>query len=58
MRDTELDARRLAWVLEQRIIALAGHVDEPGSKPAIDYGGGLAPYGTEDTTGFAPGCVF
>jgi hypothetical protein len=55
---TEMDARRLQDMLERRILAIAGHVDEPGSKPAIDYGGGLAPPGTEDTTGFAPGAVF
>jgi hypothetical protein len=53
--DAELDARRLALLLEQRIIALAGHADEPGSKPAIDYRGGLAPPGTEDTTGVRSG---
>jgi hypothetical protein len=56
--DAELDARQLAQLLEQRILAIAGHIDEPGSRPAIDYRGGLAPYGTEDTTGFAPGAVF
>jgi hypothetical protein len=55
---TEMDARRLQDMLERRILAIAGHVNEPGSRPAIPVRDGLAPYGTEDTTGFAPGAVF
>lgn len=56
----------LRGLLSRRITALAGHVDEPGSKSALPQktilsplgADGLSPYGTEDTTGFAPGGVY
>lgn len=48
----------LRAALDRRLAAMSRHPDEPGSKSAVACRDGLAPYGTEDTTGFAPGCVF
>jgi hypothetical protein len=42
---------------ERRLVALTGHVDEPGSRSALAPRDGLAPYGSPDPTGFGEGCV-
>lgn len=48
----------LRAALSRRLAALSRHPDEPGSKSAVVYRDGLAPYGSPDVTGFAPGCVY
>lgn len=63
---SRLQVYDLRGLLQRRIIAISGHVDEPGSRSALrpltiispSGSDGLSPYGTEDTTGFAPGCVY
>lgn len=49
----------LRGILVRRINALAGHVDEVGSRSAVPSRDGLAPYGSLDHTGFGEdGCVY
>lgn len=45
----------LRELLERQRQQRGRHPDEPGSKSAIRYRDGLAPYGTVDTTGFSDG---
>lgn len=48
----------LRELLAKRAASMGRNPDEPGSKSAVRYRDGLAPYGTPDITGFSDGCVF